>query len=80
MAKLTVQQIKDRAKAVVAESPGGIRFTALAERIRKESPDTPENTIYGTIWNLDKAFPKDIAKPSRICWVSLARGGSYPRR
>jgi len=40
--KLSVQQIKDRARAIVAENPGGIRYWALVERIGTESPETPK--------------------------------------
>jgi hypothetical protein len=45
MAKLSVQEIRDRAKALIAESPGGVRYGALVDKIRAESPETPKNTI-----------------------------------
>jgi len=38
MAKLNGQQIRERARAIVAESPGGIRFGELKEKISAESP------------------------------------------
>jgi hypothetical protein len=65
MAKLGRQQIRERARAIVAENPGGIRYTALAERIGEESPETPKNTIYASMWNLDAIYPSEIGKPSR---------------
>src|ERR1700730_12124275 len=65
MAKLSGQQIRERARAIVAENPGGIRFSALVERISAESPETPKNTINGSMWNLDEIYPSEISKPSR---------------
>jgi hypothetical protein len=65
MSKLSVQEIKKRARAIVAENPGGIRFGALIEHIAKESVETPRNTISGSVWNLDAAYPSEITKPSR---------------
>ena len=65
MAKLGVQEIKDRARAIVAENPGGIRFGALVEKISNETPETPKNTIMGSMWNLDALYPSEISKPSR---------------
>ena len=51
--------------AIVAENPGGIRYTALAEKISTENPDTNPNTVYTAVWDLDKQFPKQVFKPSR---------------
>jgi len=65
MANLNMQQIRERARAIVAENPGGIRFDALVERIKQESPETPENTISGSVYNLKKIFSSEIIKPSR---------------
>jgi hypothetical protein len=65
MAKLSVQQIRERARKIVAESPGGIRYGELLKRILAESPETPSNTIQGSIWNLAEMFPAEITKPSR---------------
>jgi hypothetical protein len=65
MAKLSGQQIKDLARAIIANSPGGIRYTALVEAISQQHPETPKNTIYGSVWNLDTLFPQEVTKPSR---------------
>jgi hypothetical protein len=65
MAKLTVQQIRDKARAIVAENPGGIRFGALKERILKDDAETNPHTIDGSIWDLEKKFLAEISKPSR---------------
>lgn len=65
MAKLSVQKIRDIARQVIAASPGGVRYSDLVERISQQTPDTPKNTIRGSVPNLDSLFPNEIAKPSR---------------
>ncbi len=75
MAKLSVQQIKERARAIVAESPGGIRFGDLVERIGTESPETPKNTINGSVWNLNATYSSEISKPSRGLFKFIKVGG-----
>jgi len=72
MAKLSVQQIKTLAKDIIRENPGGIRFSALLNEVIKRHPETPPNTIQGSIWNLDVIFPQEIGKPSRGLFKALA--------
>lgn len=74
MAKLTGKQIRDRAKTIVASHQGGIRYVALVRQIHTEHPETPKNTITGAVWDLDKTFPNEIAKPSRGLFTPLAAG------
>lgn len=75
MAKLSMQQIRERARAIVAENPGGIRFGDLVERIDGESPETPKNTISGSMYNLDAIYPSEISKPSRGLFKPIKVGG-----
>src|SRR2546430_7164858 len=65
MAKLGTKQIKELAKQIIAETPGGIRYSALVERILTEHPETPKNTIHGAVWDLDKTYSGEVLKPSR---------------
>src|SRR5438105_3283315 len=65
MAKLSVKEIQALAKQIVAESPGGIRYSALVQHISMENPETPKNTIHGAVWDLATRFPNEITKPSR---------------
>jgi hypothetical protein len=65
MAKLNVHNIRERARVIVAQNPGGIRYGELLKRILAESPETPSNTIQGSIWNLAELFPSEVTKPSR---------------
>lgn len=75
MPRLTVQEIKNRAREVIHTTPGGIRFANLVKTIYDENPETSRNTIHGSIWNLDAQFPSEIAKPSRGLFTSLRTGG-----
>jgi hypothetical protein len=75
MAKLSGQQIRERARALVAENPGGIRFGDLRERIVQESPETPSSSIGANIWDLEKTFPAEISKPSRGLYKPANAGG-----
>jgi hypothetical protein len=65
MAKLTGKQIQELAKSIIASNPGGIRFAALVEEILRQNPETSENYVEASVWNLDKEFPHEVAKPSR---------------
>lgn len=76
MTKLTVQQIKTLARSIVAENPGGIRYGILVGKIYQLNPETPRNTIHGSVWNLDALFPNEIAKPSRGLFTPVAKSGS----
>jgi hypothetical protein len=76
MAKLTVKEIRDLAKAIITANPGGIRYSTLVERISQQSPETPKNTIHGSVWNLDAISPNEIAKPSRGLFTPFARSES----
>ncbi len=76
MAKLTVQQIRGLARSLIAENPGGIRYSVLGDKIWQQSPETPKNTIYGAIWNLEALFPNEVAKPSRGLFTPLVKSGN----
>lgn len=78
MAKLSVQQIRDLAKEIVRQLPEGIRFSDLVRRISEEHPETPKNTISGSVWDLDTRFPDLIHKPSRGLFLPLQKGESLP--
>jgi hypothetical protein len=73
MAKLNVHSIRNLARSIIDGSPGGIRYSALVERIAQQSPETPRNTIHGAVWNLDVTFPNEISKPSRGLFTPFAK-------
>jgi hypothetical protein len=65
MPKLTVAQIKSLALQIVQGSPGGIRYSELVQTISSQNPETPKNTIHGSVWNLAANYPDIVTKPSR---------------
>jgi hypothetical protein len=75
MGKLSVKQTQDLARSIVAANPGGIRYSALVEKICETSPETPKNTVHGSVWNLDAVYPNEIAKPSRGLFTPLPKQG-----
>lgn len=73
MSKLTGQQIRDLARSIISAHPGGIRYGALIAMICQQHPETPENTVHGSVWNLDNTFPNEIAKPSRGLFTPVGK-------
>lgn len=76
MAKLTVQQIRSLARSLITENPGGIRYSVLVDKIWKQTPETPKNTVHGSVWNLDALFPSEITKPSRGLFTPVTKSGN----
>lgn len=70
MAKLSTNEIRDFARQIVASAPGGIRYSALVTLIVSTHPETPKNTIHGSVWDLASRFPNEISKPSRGLFVA----------
>ena len=73
MAKLSVKEIQFLAKKIVAESPGGIRYSALVQRIFMENPETPRNTIHGSVWDLATRFPNEYRSQAAACFCPPLR-------
>ena len=71
MAKLTGKQIKELAKSIIASNPGGIRFSSLVDQILQQNPETPENTIHGSVRDLEKQFPQEVGKPRRGLYTPI---------
>src|ERR1700737_4034584 len=68
--------IPSMAKKIIAANPGGIRYTGLVESIHEQNPETPKNTVHGSVWNLDTIFPNEITKPSRGLFTPITKSGS----
>ncbi len=65
MAKLQVNKIRDLALQTVGENLGGIHYGELVKKIAIAHPETPVNTIHGSISDLATRFPDQVVKPSR---------------
>jgi hypothetical protein len=59
-----------RAKAIdiLGQAAEGLRWSELVKRVGAELPEMAENTIQGSLWNLDVIRPKDVYKPARGHW------------
>jgi hypothetical protein len=73
MAKLTVEQIRDLARSIVAANPGGIRYSVLLDKICQRAPEIPRKTVEGRVYNLDALFPSEITKPSRDIFAPVGK-------
>jgi len=71
MAKLSTNEIRELAKKLVSQNQGGIRYSDLVSQIKADNPETPLNTINGSVWDLANRFPREISKPSRGLFVPL---------
>lgn len=59
------EQIKKEALRFLGERPDGIRYAELVRLIQDATPTFKVNTIHGSVWDLDRRFPKKVYKPSR---------------
>ena len=59
------EKIVSKAVEVIKTLPEGIRYSELVRTIQQDFPDIPNNTIHGTIWNLEARVPDKIYKPAR---------------
>ena len=59
------EKIVSKAVEVIKALPEGIRYSELVRTIQQDFPDIPNNTIHGTIWNLEARVPDKIYKPAR---------------
>ena len=59
------ETIIQKALEILKNNPDGVRYTDLVKRIKNELPDLNENTICGTVYNLQKQRPFEVEKPKR---------------
>ena len=76
MAKLSVQSIRELALRIVAANPGGVRYSSLVSQISEANPETPKNTVHGSVWDLHRRFPREITKPNRGVFVPAMNTGA----
>jgi len=64
------EKIVKQVLEVLETQHSGIRYSELFRKLKDAMPDIRENTIHGTIWDLDKKV-KDIAKPERGVFILI---------
>jgi hypothetical protein len=79
MAKLGTNEIRKLALSVINENKGGIRYSVLVRKLLESSPETPINTIHGSVWDLHTRFPKEVAKPARGLFAPADGAVGLPR-
>lgn len=62
------EKIVKKTLEILENRPNGIRYSELFRAIKNQLPEVPENTIHGTIWDLDKKT-SEIGKPERGIFV-----------
>jgi hypothetical protein len=67
MAILTGKQIRERALACLEKEPAGIRYMQLIRTVHDSAPETPINSVRGTV-NTLLSSTGDIVRPSRGVW------------
>jgi hypothetical protein len=63
-AKVT-ERIKAKAFELLDQYPEGLRYSELHAKILAMDSTLNPNTINGSIWNLDTAYPEKVYKPSK---------------
>ena len=62
------EKIIKKAMEILRDRPDGIRYSELFRELKHILIEVPENTIHGTIWDLDKKVA-EIAKPERGIFI-----------
>lgn len=62
------EKIIKKTLELLKNQPDGLRYSGLFQEIKNSLPEVPENTIHGTIWDLNKKV-KQIAKPERGVFI-----------
>ncbi len=57
--------IRNKAVKLLKDSAQGLRYYELAEELTKYFPNTPENTVYSSVWNIHTTRSKEVYKPAR---------------
>lgn len=59
------ERITEKAFEVLERTPEGVRYSELVREILNLESSFKQNTVHGTVWNLDERFPDRVYKPSR---------------
>jgi hypothetical protein len=70
--KKVTERIKDKAFELLLAHPEGLRYMELKNKIKESDVSFNSNTINGSIWNLEAAYPEKVYKPSKGLFRLLA--------
>lgn len=77
MSKLSIADIKNAARAVLAQHPAGMRYADLFRAIQQTGPLTPTGTIQGGLRSL-RVDDQEIILPEKGLWTLKALGDVHP--
>ena len=60
-----VRIIRSKALELLEGQADGMRYSVLMRAVKAALPDAKENTIHGSLWDLDVTKPEAIYKPAR---------------
>jgi hypothetical protein len=60
-----LERIRAKAIEVLINEPNGLRYSHLMRRVKEALPDAKENTIHGSLWNLDATKSEKVYKAAR---------------
>lgn len=79
MSSTSKDTVRQKAIALLHDAPDGLRFSDLLKKLHQTFPDIPPNTVRGSIWNLDAAFPELVTKRVRGLFVHTTFSSSLHR-
>jgi hypothetical protein len=59
------EEITQKLREFLEDAPEGIRYSVLVKRLVEALPHIPQNTIHGTIWNIEAKNPSEFYKPAK---------------
>ncbi len=57
--------IRDKAVELLKNNPEGLRYFPLVDELKRYFPDTPEKTLYSSVWDIHVKRSKEVYKPTR---------------
>jgi hypothetical protein len=65
MAKVSVQEIRQVALEILAQTAEGVRYSQLVREILQARPEANENAVHGVVYDLPSHFPDRVVRPAR---------------
>ena len=60
-----LERIRAKALEILVNEPNGLHYSELMRKVKEALPEAKQNTIHGSLWNLDTTKAELIYKPAR---------------
>src|SRR4030042_6383370 len=60
-----LERIRAKALEILVNEPNGFHYSELMRKVKEALPEAKQNTIHGSLWNLDTTKSEFIYKPAR---------------